>query len=175
MKKTLAMLLCTLMLLCAGCAGGNNDPSSSGELAGSSSEALAQVLDGADYGETPALGEEALTAENCEGTLGLSAEDFEQYVTDGTLSYAQISAVAHLSAMLKCKDADSAVAVRDALAEKFNVHRWVCVIPERVFAVNAGEYVFFTASFTDYANALYESFTALAGEGVGETVEVTVD
>lgn len=175
MKKILTALLASAMLFAAVGCKNNQTPSGESTITGTSSEVLSQVIGNADYAEAPMVADEALTAENCESTLGLPVDTFNSSVVDGTLSYAMISAVAHMTAMLKCNDAQAAVAVRDAIASGFNVTRWVCVIPEKVFAVNAGEYVFFVASFTDYADALSESFSTLAGDGLGETVAVCVD
>lgn len=177
MKKTFSVILALVaaLSLAACAAGGSGSGSGSGEskLTGTSAEVMSAINDGADYAETPMLGDEALSADNCENLLGLGADVFSANVEDGTVSYAMISSVAHMTAVIKCKDSTAAAAVKQAVADGFNMQRWVCVTPETAFVAADGAYVYFVASFTDYADALWTSFTALAGNDAIERTDIT--
>ena len=171
MKKTLSITLAlALALSLAACSNGGGTAGETSKLTGTSAEVMTAINEGADYADQPMLGEEALSADNCESTIGLTADEFNANVTDGTVSYAMISSVAHMTAVLKCKDSTAAAAVKEAIAGGFDMQRWVCVMPETAFVAADGEYVYFAASFSDYAEALWTSFTTLAGnDSIGRT------
>lgn len=169
MKKIVTLAVAAAMLLVSACAANTGSVDT---LEGTSSEVMAEINSGANAGEIATF-DEALTSENCAATIGLSADSFSSCVEEGTLSSAMISSIAHMTAVIKCKDAAAAATVRDEIASNFDMTRWVCVIPDEAFAVDSGSYVFFVASLSDNATALYDSFTSLAGDTVGERVEIS--
>ena len=116
-----------------------------------------------------------LDAENSLGMAGISAEQLESLVEDSVVSSAMMTSVAHIAVLVKCKDVESAETIKLAMKDNFDVRRWVCVMPEKVFVVDSGTYVMLVASFEDYADALYNEFKAIAGENIGEMVAIPVE
>ena len=168
MKKTLALMLALLCAVTAACA---KAPAGEETITGSAADVHSEIISAAGSEEISTF-DEALSAENSEGTIGLSADTFGSSVEEGVVSSAMISAVAHMTALIKCNSPEDAAKVRDEIASGFNMQRWVCVIPEKAFVADCGSYVFFAATFADYADALYESFSALAGDGLGEKSDI---
>jgi hypothetical protein len=172
MKKYTAFCLCLLFLAASvGCA--KKAPAVSDTLSGSPAELMASVLSGADAllddeSKLPMSFDSAADSENCQGRLGLTPEQLAQYVEDGVVSTAAIGSQAHEVALVKCKDAASAAEVKKLIAEGFDSGIWVCVFPERSFVVDSGSYVLLAATSAAAADALQQSFAALAGELVGE-------
>ncbi len=144
--------------------GGETNPESS--ISGSAQEVLTALLAEAatDVGMTF---EDPVTDENVEGIAGLSVEDFETYVEEAYSSTAAITTNAHLAVVFQCKDADSAGKVKDLLASGFDPARWICVVPEQCFVVDAGNYVLLGATHKDVATALQSAWTTLAGSSAG--------
>jgi hypothetical protein len=110
---------------------------------------------------------EAVTAENSTSLLGLSQEDFNTYVDEAYTSVAALTTHAHLTAVVKCKDADGAKAVKERIASGFDSGRWICVFPEESFVVESGSYVFLAATQKENAQLLKESFEKAAGNSAG--------
>ena len=115
-----------------------------------------------------------LNADNSEDYTGLKKADYEKYVLSGCASEAMMSAQPHLVCVLKCRDAEAADAVKNKIAAEFNVMRWVCVTPEKAYAVDCKDTVFLVASYDDSASALYNSFLSLCGSEAGEKIDISV-
>jgi hypothetical protein len=111
-----------------------------------------------------------LDAENAQNNAGLSAESFEAYVTSASFEAAAISTFAHQMAVIQAKDAASALEVKALISGEggFNPQKWICVVPEKVLAVESGSYVLLVAAKADYCDAAVAAFTEAAGN-VGET------
>ncbi|OQA73890.1 MAG: hypothetical protein BWY35_00138 [Firmicutes bacterium ADurb.Bin248] len=135
-------------------------------LAGDTKDILAAVNEGANIDfETF---DEQITAETCQSYLGLTPEQLSEYAEDAYVSMAAMNVSAHLTALVKCKDAASAAEVKSLVAKGFDSGRWVCVRPDRCLVVEAGSYVFLIASYDEIATALEDAFRALAGDAAGE-------
>ena len=106
----------------------------------------------------PPTFEDPVTADNCENMLGLTPEQFNQYVTDAYSSSAAIITQAFQVALVKCKDSKAATEVKNLIAGGFNSQKWVCVIPEQCFVVEAGSFVLLGAVYDNVAGALQNSF-----------------
>ncbi len=180
MKKTLCFIFTFMMistLVFTGC-GKSNEETTETEattaakqdvFSGSAADVLAEILNSTE--NDIMVGDQEVNAENCEDLLGLTPEQYEQYVTDAAGSTAMINVHAHLVVLLKTKDFDSAAKVKSLIADNFNPQRWVCVLPEKCFVVDSGSYVMFVASFKETADAFADSFNTLAKDTAGK-VEV---
>ena len=145
-------------------------------ISGSSESILQSVISDANgiLGEENGMGmsfDSEVTEDTAQNSLGISSEQFSQYVTEAYVSTAAISAHAHQVAVVKCKDAAAALEVKKLVASGFDSGKWICVYPEQSFAVESGSYVLMAATRNDVAAALKSSFSALAGGKVG-TVNV---
>ena len=196
MKKIISILLCCVFLVAAtACTSEGGDPSGSAKpnntnspspmpeatptapvdsITGSAADVLASILEKAGDSEVSTM-EVPLDAENSLGMAGISAEQLESLVEDSVVSSAMMTSVAHIAVLVKCKDVESAETIKLAMKDNFDVRRWVCVMPEKVFVVDSGTYVMLVASFKDYADALYNEFKAIAGENIGEMVAIPVE
>ncbi|MDR1322404.1 MAG: DUF4358 domain-containing protein [Gracilibacteraceae bacterium] len=142
-------------------------------LTGETGEILAAVV--AAAAETaeaplPQSFEDQVTAENCQGMLGLTPERFAEYVTDAYVSTSALSTSAHEVALVKCNDPAAAAAVKALIAEGFDSQKWVCVLPDESSVVDSGSYVLLLATSSEYAEALTAGFTALAADNTGEKI-----
>jgi hypothetical protein len=115
-----------------------------------------------------------VTAETCQGKLGLSPEQFGMYVSDAYASTAAISAFAHEVAIIRCKDAAAAAEVKKLAAEGFDPMQWVCVAPDRCYVVDSGEYVLLVATVDPGAGAIEQAFAEMAASGGGTAGEAVV-
>ena len=124
------------------------------------SEIMQKTLDSA--GEdvfVPKTFDDEVTVAKCQDTLGLTPEQFEQYVSEAYSSVAAITNQAFLVGLVKCKDAKAAAEVKKLIAENFNHNRWICVLPEQCFAVEAGNFVLLGAVYDNVAEILQNSFS----------------
>jgi hypothetical protein len=170
-KRGLVLLCAILTLIFAGCSertGGAADT-----LSGDLSDILTSVLNGANelLDEQTQLGksfEDVVTAENCQGMLGLSAEEFEQSVAEAYVSTAAVITSAHEVALIKCKDFESASLVKKQVAAGFDSNKWICVTPDQSFVIDSGSYVLLAATTNAHAEAIKQSFETVAGSNVGD-------
>jgi hypothetical protein len=106
-----------------------------------------------------------VTADNCEGMLGLTAEEFSEYVVSAYTSNAAIISVAHEVALIECVDDNAAVKVKALVAKGFNSQRWICAEPERSLVVESGKYVLLVASKVIFCDAAVAGFTVSGSTG----------
>lgn len=149
--------------------GGDGEPAEPPKLEGSAKELLQGILAATDA-ELPMSFESDVTTETATG-VGLTAEEFEEYVEEGQVSTAAINVSAHEVVMLKCKDADAAVAVRALVASGYDSGKWICVRPDKSVAAQADVYVLLVASTEKTADALIDTFKTAAGDKLGEVDE----
>jgi len=95
--------------------------------------------------------------------IGLTAAQFTDLVTEGTLSRAMIMTFAHEVVLIKAKDAASATQLKAAIAEKYDPTKWICVFPEQASVVESGAYVLVAVSTKQYVTAALDAFTKAAG------------
>ncbi len=106
--------------------------------------------------------------------LGVKPETFSEKVDSAAVSIAGISAVAHMTAIVNCKDAEAAAAIQAEIVDGFNFYRWICVTPEAAKVTICGNYVYFVASSTEDADKYIAAFQALAGEAnVGDVTDLS--
>ena len=144
--------------------GGNNEPA--GGLSGDPATVLNTLINSCDV-EMAGTMDIAVSADSAQRYLGLSSEQFSQYVTSAAVKEAAINAQAHLVALIQCKDASAAAQVKSLAASGFDPLRWVCVTPEQCFVVDAGSYVLLAATYADVSAALQSAFAGLAGSSMG--------
>ncbi|MBQ4574061.1 MAG: DUF4358 domain-containing protein [Clostridia bacterium] len=187
MKKTLILMLAAAMLLTSmltSCTtsgdGGNSAGTSEGETTaaeentpvepnfeGTLSEILAQITEKSGNEAINGM-EEVLTGDISEFTVGLTADQMTQYVEEGIIFMPMINVNAHMVALIKAKDVESAATLKGLLAEQFDNRRWVCVMPEQSAVIEAGQYVMLAVSTKDFSNNLLNAFAEIAGPAAGE-------
>jgi len=173
-KKLLISLALVLSvgLLFAACANNNEPADNPGEagLSGEPADILNNLIEACDVEMVNTM-DVAISADNAQYYLGLSSEQFSQYVEAAAVKEAAINAQAHLLAVIKCADADAAAELKTLVAENFDPLRWICVIPEQCFVVEADNYLLLAATYADVATALQNAFADAAGSSMG-AVEV---
>ena len=173
MKKSLrkiSVLLFIFIVLFSGCQ--SNDQTGGGNqetdvFADTAEETLRQVMEKTDI-DVGMTFDEAVTEENCESVLGLTTTEFADYVEEAFSMSAAITTTPHLTAVMKCKDFESAKQVEELTAKGFNSNRWICVVPGESFVIRSGSYVFLASTLADYAEPIKNAFLEAAGETAGE-------
>ena len=106
----------------------------------------------------------AVDAESSEWLAGITADDYAKYVESLAICMPMMMAQAHHEIIVKCKDAESALAIKDAIEKGFDPGRWVCVQAEKIYCGISGTHVYMVASNADWADKLFAKFEALSGE-----------
>jgi hypothetical protein len=108
-----------------------------------------------------------------QNAIGLSDADYVQYVVTDAQSLAGIATQAHQIIVYQCVDDNAASQVKSLIsaADGYDPHKWICVFPEKVIAVEAGHYVLLVASTRDVADAAVDLFSTIVGD-VGEVVTI---
>ncbi|MDR1564368.1 MAG: hypothetical protein LBS74_05365 [Oscillospiraceae bacterium] len=169
--RTLNRILSIVFVLCFVLAGCAKKPQES-KLSGTLPDILTAIKNEANTAlggdaALPQTFDDPITAETCQDKLGLTPEEFTEYVKEAYVQNAAISSIAHQAALVKCKDAASASKAKGLIAKGFNSGKWICVRPEQSFVVDSGEYVYLVASSNEKADALFNAFKKLA-VNVGE-------
>jgi len=162
MKNILSLATAVVLFLCcAACSAGAKDT-----LEGSPQELLAQLKEtaAADFG----VGfDSEVTAETALGTLGLTAEQFEEYVDSAYESAAAISSIAQSNVLVKCKDAAAAAEVKKLIAGNYDSAKWICVFPEQCVVVESGSYVLLAVGTKENTGALVDALKTLSKDNTG--------
>ena len=166
-RRGLALSIALLTLIAASACGGG---AAASKLQGPPGEILAGVIEEAGKAmpadrPMPMCFDMEATAETSQYTLGLSADDFEKYVSSATVYTAAIATFAHEIALIQAKDASAAAEVKKRIAGEggFDSRKWICVFPEESCAIDSGAYVLLVSSRADVAEALVAAFTEAAG------------
>ena len=165
MKKLIAiLLLAALALSVVAC--GTTTPNDDTTLPTDTITGdLVEILLGLDEGVIEIMAETAaVDAESSEWLAGITADDYANYVESLAISMPMMMAQAHHEILVKCKDAESALAIKDAIEKGFDPGRWVCVQAEKIYCGISGTHVYMVASNADWADKLFAKFEALSGE-----------
>ena len=155
----------------SGCAEGGSD-SGKDTLSGSAEEILATVIDsagdaiGAD--KLPETFTNPVTADGVENMLGMTADQFGQYVTEAVSATAAINIITFEAVLIKCKDSGAASEVKKILAESYDPGKWICVRPELCAVTDSGSYVLLVTGNQEQADAILASFGKAAEGNIGE-------
>jgi hypothetical protein len=164
MKKVWFSLGTALVLALSGCGGG--DGGTADTITAPAAEVLETVL--ADAPEQPAsVLSAALTADQAEQMLGLTADEFGQYVAEASAAQPMIGSFAFEVAVVKANDPAAAATVKDLVAQGFDSGKWICVFPEQSAVVVSGSYVLLAAAPAATVDAAVAAFSELAGGHVG--------
>ena len=166
MKKFFCLVAATVLLLSfAAC---NPVPDAKDTLTGTPEEILALLKETVDIGMTF---DDEITPESMVSTpqiaLGLTDEQFAQFVESAYEAKAMITTMAQRTAVVKCKDAAAAVQVKELVAEGFDSNQWICVFPDQSVVVESGSYVMLAVGTVETTNALAEAFKTLSGGNTG--------
>ena len=171
-RKYFAIIIAvSLVFLLAGCGKGNDSGAGVGAeasdtLNGRVADILPDVLADADS-ELPMMFDDAVTTETSQGMLGLTPDQFEQYISEATASTAAISTFAVQFALVKCNDIPAAAEVKGLIAKGYDSSKWICVMPEQSMTVESGSYVLLAVGPAASVEAVLKSFTDAAGGNVG--------
>jgi hypothetical protein len=162
----LSIVMITMLASCGG--GGDGGGAAVSNLSGTAEEVLVQLLSDIETAgvETPMpLPPTAVDAGMSQFLVGLSEGDFNRLVISSSYSMAAIATFAHQITVLQLKDSASATEAKDLISADggFDPHKWICVWPEKVIAVNSGSYVLLVASTNDTVDATLNAFKAAAG------------
>ena len=164
MKKILCLIAAAALLLgfaaCSPAAGAKDT------LTGTPAEVFTQLKDTAAL-ELGMTMDNDVTAENSQYILGLTPEQFGQYVEAAYESTAAIATFAQSNAVIKCKDAAAAAEVKKLIAAGFDSAKWICVFPEQSLVVESGSYVLLAVGKAETGNALVEALGTLSGNNTG--------
>jgi len=161
-RKVLAAAVAVLLLAGCGTSGGANSTKLTGTSADIMTALLAEVAANLPANSAPITEQVPLAAEQATA-VGLTATQFTDQVTDGTISRAMILTFAHEVVLIHAKDAAAATQLATAMPKAYDPAKWVCVFPEQAFVVQSGPYVLLVASTKQYADAASAAFTKLAG------------
>ncbi|MCL2121442.1 MAG: hypothetical protein FWH28_04250 [Clostridiales bacterium] len=177
MKFYLSLLLAALMLYASAACGGGNSAGTASKLEGPPEEILNQILEEtkdslSDERSMPMAIISEVTADTSQNQIGLSGDDFRQYVSSASVATAAIATFAHEIGLIQAKDAAAAAAIKDRIAGDggYNSEKWICVMPEKSCVVESGSYVLLAVSRNDVVEAVIAAFTEAAGT-VGERNE----
>jgi len=95
--------------------------------------------------------------------LGLIPDDFVEYVEDASVAQSLISPPAFRVALIKGKDAQSALIVNEQIKNNFDSGQWISILPERSLTVVSGSWVFLAVGLAAQTEALADAFTSIAG------------
>ena len=166
------VLIFTLVAVLAACEPGRDSSQSSQEeglLSGSAEEVLEQLLEAVDLEFS--VFTEAVDEENSASYTGLTYLELTEQAQEAFSSQAEININPHLLVVLKGQDPAAARQLSEQIAEKFDSHRWVCVMPDQSFVVTAGDYVLLASTNNDIAEMIKVAFFELAGPSAGEVNE----
>jgi len=166
------LIALTMVGMTAACAGGTALVLLAGEsskLSGSAVEVLTVLVDDLrnDGVQMPmTLPASIITADVSQNAIGLSAENFDKYVVSASDSLAAIGTSAHQIVLIEAKDASSAEQIKKLLASDggYDVHKWICVLPEKAVVVESENYVMLAASYSQVVDVAIDCFKAAAGE-----------
>ena len=176
-KLGIAMLI--IALLCSLWACGSSDNSSGGSSGGTDLtgtpaellEAFLEELKEAGVQMPMLLPIMPVPAAESQYAVGLSEEDFTQYVADSAQSMAAIGTNAHQIVLLQGVDDNAAGEIKSLISSEggYNSQKWICVFPDMTIVVESGPYVLLAAAHRDVVDALIEIFTQQAGN-TGEVI-----
>jgi len=152
------------VLLLAGC--GQSAGGDQSKLTGTSSAIMTQLLaetKAALPADAQPITEEVAMDVATAPQIGLTAAEFTDQVTDGTISRAMIMTAAHEMVLIQAKDAAAAKQLKASIAKQYDPKKWICVFPQQASVVDSGPYVLLIASTKQYSDAALAAFTQLAG------------
>ena len=160
MKKTLAFILCAIMLLSmAACSSkGDESGNSEAEKPGDTmalEEMFDKVLEGIE--DLPELGQMAVEPDLFESYLFIQPIDGAEAV----VSEAMINAVAHSAVLLRVPEGTDVEAVRAEIETNANPRKWVCVEAEKTAVVANGSTILLVMSDASVVDAMVANFNGL--------------
>ncbi|MDR2502038.1 MAG: hypothetical protein LBC78_02170 [Oscillospiraceae bacterium] len=186
MKKltALALVLILTLALFAGCKNNSNpetspsatpsgdvpsspDASAAPEIDDPSDTLLAQLVEEMNNYLGDASGPlllDPVTADTAQNMLGLTAEQFSQYVTDASAASGALNTMPDEFALIRCNDADAAQAVKQLVRNGFDPGKWICVRPELAFVIESDSYVLLACSGLQNCIAVQNAFNSIFGE-----------
>jgi len=157
MKKMICVAMgLALMLGSAACGRKTFLPSEA--LTGTPREIFAQLKERAEF---PMSVDNDVTADNAAGVLGLTADEFRQYVLSAVEAMPMLTTQAQTVVVAKCKDAVAAAKVKQLISAGFDINKWTPVEPEQISVVESGSYVLLVAGSKIDVDAIVDVFSNL--------------
>lgn len=162
--KKLSLALAAVMLLAvfAGCsAAANGNGGAANPFDGKDLETILEELYANVEVDIPSLVTTPITAENEAAFLGTTGLKLQE----GIASEPAISAIAYSVCLVRLEQGEDVAAAVKAIQENVNPAKWICVQvdPQNVIVDSAGDVIILIMT-DEFAGALHESFTSLAGK-----------
>jgi len=106
----------------------------------------------------PEISDGTVTADNCQHGIGLTPEQFEEYVLDAYAMPAAIMTIPFDLALVKCKDYAAAKEVKKLIAGQFNPAERICAVSPLCFVVESGRFVLLGGMTAEVAEAFQKAF-----------------
>jgi hypothetical protein len=116
----------------------------------------------------PETFDDPVTAENCQGVMGLTPDELSEFVDEAYVQTAAISVDAHGIVLAKCKSPEAAATVAKRIAANYDSGRWICVFPDTSWVVTSGSYVLLASTSSERSMALQRAFSEMTEGSVGE-------
>ena len=129
---------------------------------GTAAELLGSIINDVDS-ILPKVSIEAITPENAPATLGLLADDFASFISEGTVALSDSDSVAFQAAVVQCRYADDAGLIEELIQEGFDPGKWVYVFPDRALTAVYGSFLLLAVGSEAETQALADAFEKNAG------------
>lgn len=171
-KKTIACALIALSIVLAFSACGKLG-GSKGAAKPSPKSAAVQILDEAQKKigsneKFPDYKQAAVTSKTSQETLGLSAKQFDKYVSEAVTHSPSGDVSASQITLAKCKTEKSAGETKKLIARNFNTGKWTNAKPEQGIVVDSGKYVLLFAGTKAQASAIQDGFKSILKGKIGK-------
>ncbi|MGN0573253.1 MAG: hypothetical protein ACI4IX_04875 [Acutalibacteraceae bacterium] len=177
MKKTLSILLATIMLFsfaaCSGNGTGNDTTSGTTDapapaLSGTLEEIADKIYENAtdfEISMMPATEIDLTDADAVNSYLGVaSADSIERAV----FSEPGISAIPYSMCLIKVKDGADKEALKQEILNGVNYRKWVCVAAEKILVADCGDVIMMVMSSESNVETIYNAFSAVCGSSASE-------
>ena len=124
---------------------------------GTADELLQSIISESDA-KLPKVYIDAITAENAPAALGLLADDFASFISEGAAATVESDAVAFQAAVVLCRYDEDAVMIDELIREGFDPGKWVYVFPDRSLTAVSGPYILLAAGSEAETQALADAF-----------------
>ncbi|MBE6564870.1 MAG: hypothetical protein E7655_06335 [Ruminococcaceae bacterium] len=107
-----------------------------------------------------------IPAEYPEDFVGLTADQYKEYVEAGAFHEPMISPADHSMSVIQLKEGADAEAVAKIVFENCNPRKWVCMTAEHVLVARSGQYIMLAMTTKSNTEILYNAFVEIFPDAV---------
>ncbi|MBR7137513.1 MAG: hypothetical protein IKC99_05590, partial [Clostridia bacterium] len=107
-----------------------------------------------------------IPADYPEDFVGLTADQYKEYVAEGAFHEPMISPADHSMSVIKLKDGVAAADVAKIVFENCNPRKWVYMTAEHVLVAQSGQYIMLAMTTKANTEILYKAFTEIFPDAV---------